>query len=86
MQRIVTEEELDSVDIREFHQIWAVTDSPSFSGVEIKPDKRLAEVVSPDRAATERIINNLLIVVDDPEDMKTVNRLKKYVSDRLGRT
>lgn len=82
MQQIVREEHLSSIDIREFHSVWAVRDSDdssNFSGVEIKPDRRMAPLVSPDTPAPLTITSNLLIIVENPDDPETVNRLKAFV-------
>lgn len=79
MNEVISEEQLGSIDLRQFHQIWAVRGREDFQGVQIRSDRRMAPIVSPNAAAPVTVVNNLLIVVDDVGDPETINRLKAVV-------
>ncbi|PHN56416.1 MULTISPECIES: hypothetical protein [Pseudomonas syringae group] len=79
MIELITEEQLDSIDIRQFHQVWAVRGPDDFSGVQIMADKRLTPFVSSESPAPDITVNNLLIIVDDVDDPLTINRLKSAI-------
>ncbi len=83
MRRFVNETDLDSVDLRDFHRILIATDTANYIGEEIKSDLRLPQFVSATSPAPEVVTNELLITVEDPENSETVERIKRYVANKL---
>ena len=79
MRQVISESELGSIDLKQFHEVIAVKDPGDYQGVAVYVTPRMAQFVDPSVAAQETITNSLLIVVDNPDDLETIERLKKSV-------
>lgn len=76
MKEVVTEDQLDEVEIRRFDDVLAVRSPDDTHGVGIFKANRLPVFQSPDSPAKLNVNGILLVVVDDPDDEQTVARLK----------
>lgn len=79
MRQVISESELGSIDLKQFHEVIAVKDAGDYQGVAVYVTPRMAQFVDPSVPAKETITNSLLIVVDNPDDLETIERLKKLV-------
>lgn len=79
MRQVTSESELGTIDLKKFHEVIAVKDAEDYQGVAVYVVPRMAQFVHPSTPAAETITNYLLVVVDDPDDPETIDRLKKAV-------
>lgn len=90
----IAEDELDTVNLKQFHKIGAISkeqeveavgESPrSGTYVEVKPDRRLVPFVSQSHPGTDMTPKILLVEVSDPDDPAVLDRLKAAVGEKVG--
>jgi len=79
MRKVISESEVETVDLKRFHEVLAVASPDDISGVAIYVSPRLAPFVHPSTPAVTTDTNYLLIVVENPDDPETIERLKRLV-------
>ncbi|MCG6578014.1 hypothetical protein EGM97_25355 [Pseudomonas sp. AF32] len=79
MDRVITEAEIDQVDLKSYNSVFLVGNPEDRTGVEIFTWPKLAQLVHPSTAAPLTDTSQLLIVVDNPDDPDTVARIKSIV-------
>jgi len=78
-KRVVSEQELGDLDLKQFHEVLLVRDPDDHEGVHIFTWPRMAQFVSPLAEAPLSNTNQLLIVVENPDDLETVARIKAII-------
>lgn len=75
---VVTEAELNSVDIRTYDDVLAVLPGDRDYGVQVWRARRIATIYGPRSPAKVTISRTLLIEVENPDDLEVHNRLEQY--------
>lgn len=91
----IAEDELDTVNLKQFHKIGAISRKQEVEGVgedprsgtyvEVKPDRRLVPFVSQSHPGTDMTPHILLVEVSDPDDPAVLDRLKAAVGEKNGK-
>ncbi|AKK00036.1 hypothetical protein V3H56_12685 [Pseudomonas sp. MS646] len=79
VDRVITEAEIDQVDLKSYSAVMLVGSPQDQSGVEVFTWPRLAQLVHPSTTAQLTDTSHLLIVVDEPDDPETIARIKKLI-------
>ena len=82
MRKVISESEIETVDLKSFHEVLAVASPDDISGVAIYVTPRLASFVHPSTPAVTTDTSYLLIVVENPDDPEIIERLKHLVIPR----
>lgn len=85
MRDFVTEDELQAADITKYHEIFVAWDTANYRGTLVKEDRRLAPFTAPDRPGAIKEVNQLFVVVEDPENPETVARVKTCINKKLAK-
>ncbi|MCF5652683.1 hypothetical protein GIV49_24455 [Pseudomonas syringae] len=83
MRKAISESEIETFDLKPFHEISAMKSADDFRGVEIYSAKRMPPFVSSHSESPPSETNYLVVVVDNPDDPETIERLKKKVLARI---
>jgi hypothetical protein len=76
---VVSEQDLEGLDLKQFHEVLLVRSSDDDGGVHIFTWPRMAQFVSPLTESPLSNSNQLLVVVENPDDPETVARIKAMV-------
>lgn len=85
MRSFMTEDELQAADISKYHEIFVAWDTANYRGILVKEDRRLPSFTTADSPGTVREVNQLFVVVEDPENQETVARVKTCINKKLAR-
>jgi len=85
MRNFVTEDELQSADISKYHEIFVAWDTANYRGIQVKEDRRLIPFTASDSPGTVREVNQLFVVVEDPENPETIERVKTCINKKLAK-
>lgn len=85
MRSFMTEDELQAADISKYHEIFVAMDTANYRGIQVKEDRRLLPFTAADSPGTVREVNQLFVVVEDPENPETVARIKTCINKKLAR-
>ncbi|WP_439865641.1 hypothetical protein ACTAB9_17405 [Pseudomonas syringae] len=82
MRTDIMESEIDTIDLKPFHEILAVRSADDYQGVAIYLSPRMAQYVSSNTESPVNETNYLMVAVGNPDDPETIERLKKKILAR----
>lgn len=77
MKKVILESELPSTDIRHYEEVLAVKSVDSTDGIGVWQVKKMADFYRAETEARVTERTQLLIVVPDPDDEETIDRLRQ---------
>ncbi|MFV3368452.1 hypothetical protein ACNFH5_09745 [Pseudomonas sp. NY15435] len=83
MKKVITEAELSSTDVRQFHDVLLVKSPDDLSGVEIFHVRVMAKLYGATAEAEVIESKQLLVVVQDPDDPETADRIRVACAEAL---
>lgn len=76
MKEVVTENQLDAIELKRFDQVLVANSADDDYGVEVFRQHRIAEVYHPLSEAKVNHDIQLIVIVDNPADPATIERIR----------
>lgn len=76
MKKVITEGQLPTIEVWRFDDVLLVADENDQSGVEVFHARKLAKLYGANAEAEIQEAKQLLVVVDNPDDPETIDRVR----------